>query len=122
MASKTRSLYENSRREATIILALWLVSSLYSGTYCYLFGYKEHAVVSAQYGSTVSEAIGPLEDWNRSRETLTFPASIGIPDWTFYGVVLPWAICIVLTILFCIFIFAEDDLTDGAGSEEPNRE
>ena len=107
-----RSLYDNARREALIIMLLWLVSSVYSAGYCYLFGYKSHEVVENAYGPTVSQAVGEMESWNRPGESLTFPLSLGIPDWVFYGVVIPWLICIGLTLIFCLCIYSEDDLSE----------
>lgn len=114
----SRSLYQNARREAVVILLLWLVSSIYSGTFCYLYGYKTHEAIAKPYGPTVSQFAGPLTEWDRSPETLAFPMSIGIPDWVFYGVVIPWAICIVLTFVFCIFYYSEDDLSEGTESND----
>jgi hypothetical protein len=35
---------------------------------------------------------------------------LGIPDWTFWGIVVPWMACLVITWLFLCCIFQEDSL------------
>ena len=115
----TRSLYENSRREAIVILIIWLVTTIYSSVYCYLFGYKSHDMVASAKGPTLSELVGDLPGWNRAAESLQLPLSLGIPDWVFFGVVVPWCLCIGLTFWFCLFFFVEDDLSaDGSDDHE----
>ncbi len=59
-----------------------------------------------------------MESYNRDPESLEFPFDLGIPDWVFWGIVIPWCICIVLSLIYCIFIFAEDDLNP----EDPTSE
>jgi hypothetical protein len=43
----------------------------------------------------------------------------GIPDWVFWGVVLPWGLCLVFSVWFCFGYVADDDLgqdrPEGAG-------
>jgi hypothetical protein len=76
--------YLHARREALTILGLWLAALLYTLTVCYIWGY------------------------DRDPATLTYVW--GIPDWVFYGVMLPWAFCNLFTIWFCFFFAVEDDL------------
>ena len=100
-------IYRHTRREAKIILSMWLIALIYTCSYCYLFGYSEHPTAE---GPDVSTFVGPLENFNRTADSLTTPLGLGIPDWVFYGVVLPWVACILASIFFCLFIFQEDDL------------
>ena len=58
--------------------------------YCYAFGY------------------------NRDPKTMTFV--LGIPDWVFYGIVLPWACCTLLSFWVANYLIADDDL--GEAREE----
>ncbi len=45
---------------------------------------------------------------------------LGIPDWIFWNVVVPWALCLVFTVWYCFFYMADDDL--GRDPEEPGHE
>ena len=96
-SSQDDPVYLRTRREAFLILGLWAVSFAYSVTYSYLTGY-------------------PTDD----NHQVTYPYGLGIPDWIFWGVVVPWAICILLTIIFCQFIYVEEDL--GVDQEEQDAE
>ena len=35
---------------------------------------------------------------------------LGMPDWVFWSVALPWAVCFVLSTWFCFGYMADDDL------------
>ena len=63
------SLPASSRREAVAVMVTWLAAMVYTVGYCYLYGY------------------------NRRAESLTFVW--GFPDWVFWGIVAPWAVCFV---------------------------
>lgn len=106
--------YRHSRREGILILALWFVCLLYTCTYCYLFGYLSHEPHPNPAGPALGAWIGPLTAFDRDPSTLTTPLGLGIPDWIFYGVILPWLLCIVVTFWFCLFYFVEDDLGEDA--------
>lgn len=129
-----------SRREAIIILSMWGCCFLYSVPYCYLNGYLSHeALPTAQEvadsstspltaedvasqkpttstGPGIGNVAGKLESLNRKPDSVTYPFDLGIPDWVFWGIVLPWCLCVIATVIFCNFIYAEDDL--GASEEE----
>jgi hypothetical protein len=100
----------NSRREAWIVLLAWLGSLIYTVSVCYLFGYLTHEPSGTSVGPDVASLLGPLTSFNRNPESLTTPLGLGIPDWVFYGIVLPWVACIALTLWFCFRYFSEDDL------------
>ena len=74
----------SSRREAIVVLILWLCALTYTVGYCSLFGYQ------------------------RSLESLTF--ILGFPDWVFWGVIAPWAVCLVLSYWFSSFFMRDEDL------------
>jgi len=80
----------SSRREALIIAGMWLVVMFYSVLFCYFRGYRT--------------SLADLKlVW-------------GIPDWAFWGVIVPWVGCAIASILFGTFIMKDeplgDDLTD----------
>ena len=35
---------------------------------------------------------------------------LGMPDWVFWSVVFPWALCFALSTWFCLWYMADDDL------------
>jgi len=114
VASTEDAVYRHTLREAKIILSLWGIALVYTCTYCYLHGYDSHPSDPATVGPAVSSWFGPLKSFDRDPANLTTPMGSGIPDWVFYGVVLPWIACIVVTFWFCLFVFSEDEL----GSEQ----
>jgi Protein of unknown function (DUF997) len=79
----------HARREAIVIITGWLICTIYCCTYCYLFGYSRPGV-------------------ERTMENLDFV--LGIPSWFFWGVLAPWGVCFVLSIVFAGFFMADDDL------------
>jgi tellurite resistance protein TehA-like permease len=101
-----------SRREAFMILGLWAACFVYTATYCYLFGYSSHEPLKASVstGPDIAVVVGPLESFNRDPASITYPFDLGIPDWVLWGIVTPWAICIVLSLIFCLFIYTDEDL------------
>ena len=103
--------YRNSRREAIVILALWTCCLVYTCTYCYLFGYLSHEPHPISTGPALGQIVGPLESFDRVPTTLATPLGLGIPDWVFYGILIPWLLCIAATFWFCLYYYAEDDLS-----------
>jgi len=73
-----------ARREAAIALGMWLVALVYTVTYCYLNGY------------------------GRSVESLSFV--LWFPDWVFWGIVVPWGICILLSTVFAFRVMGSESL------------
>ena len=82
----------SARREAIVVLFTWLAAMGYTVTYCYLHGY------------------------DRPVESLTFV--LGFPDWVFWGIVIPWAVCVVFSIYFGAAFMRDEDL----GEELPEQE
>lgn len=80
---------KNARREATVIMLAWLACTVYCCTYCYLFGYGRP---------------------DRPRTTDDIHFVLGIPGWFFWGVIAPWAVCLVFNIVYAGFFMTDDDL------------
>jgi hypothetical protein len=74
----------NARREALLVFAIWLAACIYSITVCYRLGY------------------------GRDITTLTYV--FGFPDWVFWGVVVPWTVCTVLSFVLSYYVIRDDDL------------
>jgi hypothetical protein len=73
----------SSRREALFTILLWVAACAWTVGYCSIHGY------------------------GRDPKTLTFV--LGFPDWVFWGVMAPWAVCFAATIWFPYrFMKAED--------------
>jgi hypothetical protein len=82
----------SGRKEALVVLCVWLAAMLYTIGYCYLNGY------------------------HRSIESLTFV--LGFPDWVFWGIVVPWVACVAFSIYFGATFITDDDL----GQDLPEQE
>jgi len=79
----------SSRREAVVCFGIWLAACIYTVGYCYAFGY--------------------------SRDPKTLAYVLGIPDWVFYGIVLPWTVCTLASFWVSNFFIRDEDL----GEEQP---
>jgi hypothetical protein len=42
---------------------------------------------------------------------------LGFPDWIFWGIVLPWALCLSFSVWFCFWFMADDDLGGTSAGE-----
>ena len=104
----------NQRRcrpiERLVILTGWLICFCYTITYCYLYGYLNHHPHAAATGPAIGSLFGNLESFDRDPASLQTPLGLGIPDWVFWGVCLPWLICLVGTCIYCTFFIADDPL------------
>ncbi len=78
--------YLHARREALVILALWAAALLWVVPYCYFNGYYE--VPDPEQLVTV----------------------FGIPDWVFWGVLVPWFVCTLATVGISVWVIQDDDL------------
>jgi hypothetical protein len=74
----------SSRREAILVLGMWAVAATYSVTYCFLNGYE------------------------RKLEELTFV--LGFPSWVFWGVVAPWVLCALLSLVLSLGVMQDGEL------------
>jgi hypothetical protein len=71
----------SARREALVVLLIWLAAMVYTVGYCYVYGY------------------------DRPPETLTY--ILGFPDWVVWGILAPWAVCLLLSYWFG-YVFVRD--------------
>jgi hypothetical protein len=83
-AGKEQRLLRHARREGLVILAAWAVALAWSHFVCYRFGYLRPA---AEIGLV-----------------------LGMPDWVFWGIAFPWAVCLAFSAWFCFGYMADDDL------------
>lgn len=74
MNDNTDPVVSSGQREALIVVGIWLVAMTWSISTSYLLGY------------------------NRSIEELKL--IWGIPEWTFWGVIVPWTVCVVVSWIF----------------------
>jgi hypothetical protein len=86
---ETDPVLKHARREAVIIGLAWLASTVYSCTYCYLFGYIRPG-----------RPLGPAD----------IHPTFGMPSWVFWGIIAPWAVCSLFTFWFAGFYMSDDDL------------
>ena len=75
--------YTNSRREAVIVLIVWVLSLIWTVGYCGLAGYGDPEQVKI---------------------------TLGLPAWILYGVAAPWMVATLFTIVFAFRFIADDDL------------
>jgi uncharacterized protein DUF997 len=89
--NRTSSILQSSRREALFVMLLWLASCVYTVGYAALFAYRQEAV----------------------------PRMIlGMPGWVFWGVLLPWMACSLVTCWYALDGMRDEDL----GEEVPSSE
>ncbi len=88
---KEQQLLRHARREGLLILAVWSACLIWSMVVGYFMGYRRSAPDMA----------------------LIF----GMPDWIFWSVVLPWALCLAFSTWFCFVYMTDDDLGQDPGEE-----
>jgi uncharacterized protein DUF997 len=81
---KEQQLLRHARREGLLIMALWAVCMIWSMTVGYFMGYR--------------------------RTAAEMSLILGIPDWIFWSVVVPWGLCLAFSVWFCFMFMADDDL------------
>lgn len=92
-ASDDDPVFLHSRREAVVTLILWGICAVYSLTCCYLTGYD--------------------------RDPATIRTYLGVPDWVFFGVFLPWGLANVVAWWFSFRLMTDDDLGVEADEGHP---
>lgn len=78
----------DSRREAVLTLILFAIAASYTVGYSTLFGY------------------------DRDFESMTFV--LGVPDWVFWGIIVPWCACTLAGWLLSIFVIRNNVLEEAA--------
>lgn len=107
------AVYLQSRREAVVTLILWAACFIWTVSYCYYKGYTDHD----RRPGTVTEYLPDMSAWNRDPQSLETPFGLGIPDWCFWGVAVPWIACIVVSTWFS-FLYMTDNEDEEAEYEE----
>jgi hypothetical protein len=74
----------SARREALVAFVVWAFALAWSVGYCAVNGY------------------------HRTAESLTFV--LWFPDWVFWGIVVPWLACVVVSIWFAFGLMRDEDL------------
>lgn len=82
---------QSSRRESIFVGILFALAITYATTYCGIFGYGR--------------------DWESIRFIL------GFPDWIFWGVVVPWVFCVLISIWYALRYVRDEAL--GEEGEDP---
>lgn len=92
--SKMNPVLASSRREAIFVACVWLSALVYTIAYCSLEGY------------------------GRRLEEIRFVA--GVPDWIFWGIVLPWSASTLVSVYFAYGFMKDEEL--GADLAEGQRD
>ena len=80
-----------------VVVAIWLVAAVWSIGYCYTQGYVG----------------GPGQPAVRDIRFI-----LGFPDWIFWGVIVPWLVCAVLSLGVSAFVMRDEDLGVDPDEEE----
>jgi hypothetical protein len=91
---KEQLLLQNARRESRIIMIVWALCLVWSVGLGYVLGYR------------------------RPAEELTF--ILGMPDWVFWSVLLPWGGALIFGGWFCFGYMADDDLGQDPIESDPH--
>ena len=81
-----------ARREALVTFLVWCAACVYSVGYCTTYGY------------------------GRSMDDLTFV--LGFPDWVFWGVIVPWGVCYVISAVMAFVVMQDAPLEDDSPEEQ----
>ena len=106
-----RKALRNARRESLFVAVIVVFALVWTLGYCAIRGYH-HSPESWLVSSGLS--------LDRTAESLT--TYVGIPDWVFFGIVVPWSLCTVATIVLSLRGMADDDLGiehEGADDNAP---
>ncbi|MBI1900747.1 MAG: DUF997 family protein [Planctomycetia bacterium] len=82
----------SARREAIVVFVVWALALTYTVSVCYFYGY------------------------GRDPKSLKFV--LGFPDWVFWGIIVPWAVCIVFSLYFGAR-FVRDEKLEEEPAETP---
>ena len=93
MSQKTTQLVTSAFREAILCGVIFVCAISYSITTCILMGYPRSG-----------------------EKELTYV--LGFPDWVFHGILVPWAVCTVISWLFSFVIMKDVDLGDAAPASD----
>jgi|FaiFalDrversion3_1042247.scaffolds.fasta_scaffold16482_1 hypothetical protein len=97
-ASETaRRIYTHARRDMLLTVWVWAVALVWTVGYCWLRGYAhEPDSLWVKLGLATTDAE-------------VHPLHLGMPNWVFWGVVLPWMLCSCFTMVLS-FLLPDDPL------------
>lgn len=84
MSRNTDPLVHSAFREALLVVGIWLAAGVWSISVCYRMGYHRR-----------------IED---------LKLVLGFPDWVFWGIVVPWVTCTLVSIVFGAIFVRDGDL------------
>ncbi len=87
-------LLRHARREGSLILCVWAIALTWSVGGGYVFGYRH--------------------------DPATIGTILGVPDWIFWCVVVPWGLCVLFVVWFCFGFMSDDDLGRDRDEDEPH--
>ena len=88
--STSDATWKHSLREAAWILGIAAFFMVWTVGYSYLFGYGEDALIDLTWG---------------------------MPTWVFWGIAVPWAAAVLVSIAFAIWFIEEDSLAEDSTSQ-----
>jgi len=80
-----KRLYRHACREAWLTVGVWLAALFWTVGYCTLRGYA-HAADSLWVQLGLASVHAEI-----------FPLRLGMPNWVFWGVFVPWCLCTAFT-------------------------
>jgi len=87
-ATREDPLVRDARREALLTLLAFIAAITYTVSYCSVYGY------------------------DRPAESLSFV--LGFPDWVFWGILAPWAVCVVFGFVMAFVVMRDEAFEEPA--------
>lgn len=84
---------QSARREALVVALLWAVAGTWAVGFCWRYGY------------------------GAAPDQIHF--TLGFPTWIFWGIVVPWVVCALLSLVIANFVMTDADLGQEPGDEDP---
>jgi hypothetical protein len=95
MQREPNEIRSHARREAVVVLLVWLAATSYTVGYCVWHGYG----------------------WESEEITFVF----GFPAWVFWGIIAPWFACVIFAWWFAYRFMTDEPLGDAQFSETGSR-
>jgi hypothetical protein len=86
-------LVKSARREALVVTAFFLAAMAYTLTYCGINGYN--------------------------RDSDSIQLVFGFPDWVFWGVIVPWVVSTIVSVVYALVFITDDPLGEAAENWNP---
>jgi hypothetical protein len=92
-------IFRSARRESLTVVAIWISATIWCVSYCYRNGYAHNA-----------------EQLQQMAAELQFV--LGFPSWVFWGIIVPWMVCLMLSTWFAFYYMEDSPLGDDESDEE----